>query len=374
MKPERFSGYPNPNAAHDVYLYIRKGFCSLSWTNIYIPWKIDQYQKDVKVLAVKTTPEYVDLFNEAVARELQVSIQYMLQHTKMEKLIRKVLPENILLDKTTYEAMAKFLKEISIQEMKHAAAIMERIYYLGGQATTKAKKPVIGDSLSKFAKLGVEAEEEALILYRKIIDESRKAGDYETHELFEKIYGEEEGHLFKFQEYVKVKDESEGDAGEISEWRKIYTEDYFALLNKAVASEISAIVQYTNQHEKAALLSLRMKETPLEIITEKNKTKAISDLLKGIFMQEMEHLEKISERIYLLEGEATVNPEPLPKVGNTADDFLRLDHKAENDAIVLYRKIIEEAMKRGDTLTRRMFEEIVIQEEGHYWKFDDYVR
>jgi bacterioferritin len=325
-------------------------------------------------LAVKMTPEYLDLFNEAVARELQVSIQYMLQHTKMEKLIRKVIPENILLDKTTYEAVAKFLKEISIQEMKHAAAIMERIYYLGGQATTKAKKPVVGGSLSEFAKLGVEAEEEALTLYRRIIDESRRVGDYESHELFEKIYGEEEGHLFKFQEYVKVQDESEGDAGETSEWRKIYTEDYFALLNKAVASEISAIVQYTNQHEKAALLSLRMKETPLEVITEKNKTKAVSDLLKGIFMQEMEHLEKISERIYLLEGEATVNPEPLPRVGNNADDFLSLDHKAESDAIILYRKIIEEAMKRGDTLTRRMFEDIVIQEEGHYWKLDDYVR
>ena len=320
------------------------------------------------------TPEYLDLFNEAVARELQVSIQYMLQHTKMEKLIRKVIPENILLDKTTYEAVAKFLKEISIQEMKHAAAIMERIYYLGGQATTKAKKPIIGGSLSEFAKLGVEAEEEALTLYRRVIDESRRVGDYESHELFEKIYGEEEGHLFKFQEYVKVQDESEGDAGETSEWRKIYTEDYFALLNKAVASEISAIVQYTNQHEKAALLSLRMKETPLEVITEKNKTKAVSDLLKGIFMQEMEHLEKISERIYLLEGEATVNPEPLPKVGNNANDFLSLDHKAESDAIILYRKIIEEAMKRGDTLTRRMFEDIVIQEEGHYWKFDDYVK
>lgn len=325
-------------------------------------------------MAVKMTPEYLDLFNEAVARELQVSIQYMLQHTKMEKLIRKVIPENILLDKTTYEAVAKFLKEISIQEMKHAAAIMERIYYLGGQATTKAKKPVVGGSLSEFAKLGVEAEEEALTLYRRVIDESRRVGDYESHELFEKIYGEEEGHLFKFQEYVKVQDESEGDAGETSEWRKIYTEDYFALLNKAVASEISAIVQYTNQHEKAALLSLRMKETPLEVITEKNKTKAVSDLLKGIFMQEMEHLEKISERIYLLEGEATVNPEPLPKVGNNADDFLSLDHKAESDAIILYRKIIEEAMKRGDTLTRRMFEDIVIQEEGHYWKLDDYVR
>jgi bacterioferritin len=325
-------------------------------------------------MAVKTTPEYIDLLNEAVEREIQVSLQYLLQHGKMEKLIRKTLPENILLDKTTYEAVGKFLREIGIQEMKHAASIMERIYYLGGMATTKAKKPIVGDSLSQFAKLGVKAEEEALILYRKIIDEARKAGDYETHELFEKIYGEEEGHLFKFQEYVNVRDESQEEAGKPSEWRQVFTDDYFALLNKAVASEIMAIIQYTNQHEKAALLNLRLKETPLEVITEKNKTKAVSDLLKGIFMQEMEHLEKISERIYLLEGEATVMPDPLPKVGETADDFLRLDHEAENDAILLYRKIIDEAMKHGDTLTRRMFEDIVIQEEAHYWKFDDFLR
>jgi bacterioferritin len=325
-------------------------------------------------MAVKTTPEYIDLLNEAVEREIQVSLQYLLQHGKMEKLIRKTLPENILLDKTTYEAVGKFLREIGIQEMKHAASIMERIYYLGGMATTKAKKPIVGDSLSQFAKLGVKAEEEALILYRKIIDEARKAGDYETHELFEKIYGEEEGHLFKFQEYVNIRDESQEEAGKPSEWRQVFTDDYFALLNKAVASEIMAIIQYTNQHEKAALLNLRLKETPLEVITEKNKTKAVSDLLKGVFMQEMEHLEKISERIYLLEGEATVMPDPLPKVGETADDFLRLDHEAENDAILLYRKIIDEAMKHGDTLTRRMFEDIVIQEEAHYWKFDDFLR
>jgi bacterioferritin len=127
-------------------------------------------------MAVKTTPEYFDLLNQAIEREIQVSIQYLLQHAKMEKLIMKKIPENILLDKTTYDAVGKFLREFGIVEMKHAAALMERIYYLGGEATTKAKKPVIGDSLSQFAKLGVGAEEEALILYRKIIDESRRMG------------------------------------------------------------------------------------------------------------------------------------------------------------------------------------------------------
>ncbi len=325
-------------------------------------------------MAVKITPEYIELLNEAVEREIQVSIQYLLQHAKMEKLMRRKLPENILLDKTTYDAVGKFLREFGIVEMKHAASIIERIYYLGGQATTKSKKPVIGGSLSEFARLGVLAEEEALVLYRQILEATIENGDYETREVFEKIYSDEEGHLFKFQEYAHMRDESQVETGKLSEFRSIYTPDYFALLNKAVASEIMAIIQYTNQHEKAAFLPLRVKETPLEVVTEKNKAKAVSELLKPIFIAEMDHLEKISERIYLLEGEADVLPDPLPKVGDTADDFLTLDHAAENDAIVLYRKIIGEAMKRGDTLTRRMFEDIVIQEEEHYWKFDDYVR
>jgi len=328
-------------------------------------------------MAAKTTPEYFDLLNQAVSREIQVSVQYMLQHAKMEKLIRKVIPENILLEKTTYDAVGKFLRDFAIEEMKHAAAIEERIYYLGGSATTQSDKPLIGNSLSEFAKNGVKAEEEALTLYRKIIDEAGKMGDWETREVFEKIYSDEEKHLFKFQEYVDYKDELDEPgplAVPLSEWRKIFTQDYFDLLNKAVAAEISAIIQYTNQHEKASFLSLRMKKTPLELIQESNKAKVVSDLLKPIFMAEMDHLEKISERIYLLEGEATYIPDPLPQIGVTADDFFKLDHEAENHALVLYRQIIAEAMKRGDSKTRRLFEEIVSQEEDHYWTFDDFLR
>ncbi len=326
-------------------------------------------------MAVQATSEYISLLNQAVSREIQVSIQYMLQHTKMEKLMRKVIPENILLDKTTYDAVGKFLKEIAIEEMKHAADIMERIYYLGGSATTKGGKPVIGNSLSEFAKLGVKAEEEALVLYRKIIKVAREIGDRTTRQLFQKIYAAEEEHLFKFQEYANMKDEiEEAETGPVSGWRKIFSDDYFVLLNKAVAAEISAIIQYTNQHEKASLLALREKISPLEVVSESNKAKVISDVLKTIFLVEMEHLEKISERIYLLEGECTVVPDPLPQVGETADDFVKLDREAENIAIVLYRQIVTEAAKRGDTTTKRMFEDIVMQEEEHYWTFDDYMK
>jgi bacterioferritin len=326
-------------------------------------------------MAVQITPEYIDLLNQAVEREFQVAIQYFLQHAKMEKLLRRTLPENILLDKTTYDAVGKFLSDIAIVEMKHAAAIMERIYYLGGQATTKARKPEVGNSISEFAKLDMKAEEEALILYRKIIETAGQMGDWETREMFEKIYGEEEEHLFKFQEYIAFQDEvEEPNKVPLPEWRKIFTDDYFALLNKAVAAEIAGIIQYTNQHEKASLLALRMKKTPLETITETNKAAVVSKLLKETFLVEMQHLEKISERIYLVDGEATVNPDPLPVIGETVNDMLRLDHALESTAISLYREIIAEALKRGDTTTRRMFEEIVQQEEEHFWNFDDFVR
>lgn len=326
-------------------------------------------------MAIEVSSEYIDLLNQAVSREIQVSIQYMLQHAKMEKLIRKCSPENILLDKTTYDAVGKLLKEFAIQEMKHAAAVMERIYYLGGEATTKSDKPNIGDTVSAFAKNGVKAEEEALMLYRKIIKTAGKIGDRETRRLFGKIYGDEEKHLFKFQEYVNIEDETEGPSTEqISEWRKIFTEDYYALLNKAVQAEISAIIQYTVQHEKASLLALRKKNTALEVITESNKPSVVSKMLKEIFLMEMEHLEKIAERIYLIEGEAVFTPDPIPRIGANLDDILKLDHEAENYAIMLYRKIIAEALKLGDTKTRQMFEDIIAQEEEHYWKFDDYIK
>jgi bacterioferritin len=325
-------------------------------------------------MAAKTSPEYLKLLNQAVSREIQVSLQYMLQHAKMEKLMTKKLPENVLLDQTTYDAVGKFLREFAIVEMKHAAKIIERLYFLGGSATTKSDPVVVGNSLSEFNQLGVKAEEEALVLYRQIIDEAGKLGDWETRQIFEKIYSDEEAHLFKFQEYANMQDETQPVDGPVSEWRQIFTPEYFDLLNKAVSAEISAIIQYTNQHEKASLLALRQKNTPLEVVKDTNKAKVVSALLKPVFLAEMDHLEKISERIYLLEGEAAFVPDPMPQVGETVDDFLKLDHKAENDTLVLYRKIIEEARNRGDTVTRRLFEDIFEQEEAHYWTFDDYVK
>ena len=323
---------------------------------------------------IKPTQEYIDLLNKAVAREIQVSAQYLLQHTKMEKLLRKVIRENYLLDTTTYEEFGKILKELGIQEMKHLGNIMERIYILGGIATTKPDKIKIGGSIKEFAELGLKAEEEALELYRKIIQAAKEIGDRDTWSSFSKIYNDEEEHLLKFQDYIEIEDEPDlGETAE-SEWRSIFTKEYLSLLNKALASEISAIVQYTNQHEKAdGLERMRKKKAPLEVATGKNKASVVSGMLKEIFLQEMEHMEMIAERIYEIDREALAIVDPLPEIGDTVDDFIKLDREAENYAIVLYRKIIDEATKLGDIKTKRMFEDIIQQEEEHYWKFDDYL-
>lgn len=322
----------------------------------------------------KPTEEYIELLNRAVAREIQVSAQYMIQHTKMEKLLRKVIKENILLDTTTYEEFGKILKEFAIQEMKHLGKIMERIYILGGEATTKPDKIIIGDSLKEFAELGVKAEEEALKLYHKIIEEAKNIGDRETWLLFSKIYSDEEEHLLKFLDYSEIEDEP--DLGETpeSDWRSVFKSDYIALLNKALASEISAIIQYSTQHEKAeGLERMRRKKAALEVVTGKNKASVVSGMLQEIFLQEMEHMEKIAERIYEINREALVQVDPLPEIGNTVDDFIKLDRNAENYAIVLYRGVIEKATELGDIKTKVMFEDIIQQEEEHYWKFDDFL-
>jgi len=325
-------------------------------------------------MIIKATDEYISLLNQAVAREIQVSAQYMLQHTKIEKLKRKVIKENYLLESTTYDEFGKLLEELAIQEMNHLADIMERIYILGGEATTKPDKIIIGNSMREFAELNVKAEEEALELYRQIIEAAKNIGDRETWVMFTKIYSDEEKHLLKFQDYSEM--ENEPDLGETqeSEWRAIFGKDYITLLNKALASEISAVVQYTTQHEKAeGLERMRRKKDALEVITGKNKASVVSDMLKKIFREEMDHMEKIAERIYEIDREAIATIDPIPNVGNTLDDFIKLDREAENYAIVLYRKVIDEASRLGDIKTKKLFEDIIQQEEEHYWAFDDFL-
>ncbi|NIS74497.1 MAG: ferritin [Deltaproteobacteria bacterium] len=128
----------------------------------------------------KVSKELLDLLNKAVARELQVSIQYMWQH--------------VLWSGVKGFAVKDELKKIGIVEMKHAEAIAERLAYLGGVPTTKPAPIFVGETLKEMIERDKADEEGAIELYKKIIKKARAEGDETTEKLFKDILQDEEDH------------------------------------------------------------------------------------------------------------------------------------------------------------------------------------
>lgn len=128
----------------------------------------------------KPSAELLHLLNQAIAREIQVSVQYMWQH--------------VLWKGVKGYAVKDVFKSTAIAEMKHAEAIAERLNYLGGIPTTKPTPIFIGDTLKEMLEADKKAEEEAIAMYRKILQVARKEGDDTTEFLFNKILSDEEEH------------------------------------------------------------------------------------------------------------------------------------------------------------------------------------
>jgi len=140
----------------------------------------------------------IDLLNAARSRELGAITQYMAQHFELED--------------QDYGKLAKKLKEIGIQEMKHAEALAERILFLKGEPTSKpdgiAKK---GQSIAEMLKTDMALESAAIKMYNEAAVVCAAEKDQVSKQLFEKLLGEEEGH---FNDFENVKDHLEkmGDA------------------------------------------------------------------------------------------------------------------------------------------------------------------
>jgi bacterioferritin len=126
----------------------------------------------------------LELLNKGIARELQVSIQYMWQHVQVTGIDGAVV-------KSTF-------KEIAIAEMKHAEALAERLDYLDGVPTTKPYPVFVGGSLIEMLKQDEQNEEEAITLYKEAIQVASKEGDFTTRRLLEAILSEEEKHIDTF--------------------------------------------------------------------------------------------------------------------------------------------------------------------------------
>jgi bacterioferritin len=155
--------------------------------------------------------ELLILLNKAVARELQVSIQYMLQHTLLTG--GKESKTDV---KPSQSKQGKFigshsplwlpgtsLKKIAVTEMRHAEAVAERIVALEEKPTSQPDPVVIGDSPTQMIEINREAEEGAIRLYTQIIDVAKKQGDEITIKLFQQILSDEENHLKIFKDILQ---------------------------------------------------------------------------------------------------------------------------------------------------------------------------
>ena len=126
----------------------------------------------------------LDFLNKAIARELQVSIQYMWQHVQVTGM-DGALVEDIF-------------RKIAIAEMKHAERLAERLDYLDGVPTTAPDPIFVGGSLIEMLKQDEQDEESAIELYKEGIQLAAKEGDYTTRRLLEEILANEEEHINTF--------------------------------------------------------------------------------------------------------------------------------------------------------------------------------
>jgi len=127
-----------------------------------------------------TSQKLKDMLNGAIAREIQVSIQYMWQHVQW-------------MGVDHYAVSDKF-KEIAVEEMKHAEKIAERLWYLGGVPTTKPTSIKVGEELWEMVDLNIKAELEAIKMYKNIEKAADAEGDPTTRFIFEEILEQEEDH------------------------------------------------------------------------------------------------------------------------------------------------------------------------------------
>ncbi len=128
----------------------------------------------------KASGKLTDLMQKAVAREIQVSVQYMWQHVMAKGLESAEIAE-------TFE-------DVAISEMKHAEKIAERLFYFDITPTTKPDPIKTGGTLKEMLEADARAEEEAIDLYKEIIKQAASEGDSTTRLLFEQILAEEEEH------------------------------------------------------------------------------------------------------------------------------------------------------------------------------------
>jgi bacterioferritin len=131
---------------------------------------------------MKGNPKVIELLNEAIKAELTAINQYWLHYR--------------MLDNWGVKRLAEYERKESIDEMKHADRFSERVLFLDGLPNFQALGRLrIGESVEEILKADLEAEYEAVEMYRNGVAQCEKMGDFVSRELFADVLRDEEGHV-----------------------------------------------------------------------------------------------------------------------------------------------------------------------------------
>jgi len=131
---------------------------------------------------MKGNPKVIIHLQEALHEELTAINQYFL-HAEM-------------CENWKYEKLSKYIKKQSIDEMKHAEALIERILFLDGTPSVSDALSInVGANVRAQLESDLKLEIEAVAMYNKSIEVARQEGDNASRELFERLLKDEEEHV-----------------------------------------------------------------------------------------------------------------------------------------------------------------------------------
>lgn len=132
-------------------------------------------------------------------------------------------------------------------------------------------------------------------------------------------------------------------------------EKSIVVLNKAVADEMTALQQYMYFHFHCDDQGF--------------------DLLAGLFkktaIEEMMHVEALAERILFLGGDVEMQASAEVAKVNDVVKMLKMAKGMEEQSAMDYNRYAIECGTNADSVTKKLFEDLVVDEERHYDQYDN---
>jgi len=140
---------------------------------------------------MKGDPQVIDHLNEALRNELTAVNQYWLHYR--------------MLDNMGVHKLAQFERHESIDEMKHADRLAERILFLDGLPNFQSLGGLrIGENVEEILRADLALELEALDQLRGAIAHCENVRDFVSRDLFAEILANEESHVDTLEQQFEM--------------------------------------------------------------------------------------------------------------------------------------------------------------------------